>query len=65
MTSYLKLTSEINHISRNSLSVHLIDCLLHSHQIAARRLRRMAGGGSRQGLLDVFEAVSRAASRDV
>ena len=34
--------SEISHVSCNSLSVHLFDSVLHSHQIAARRLRGVA-----------------------
>src|ERR1039457_3037782 len=34
---------EVGHISRNSVSVHLCNSVLHSHQIAARRLRGMAG----------------------
>jgi hypothetical protein len=33
---------KISHISRNSLSVYLPDSVLHSHQIAARRLRGVA-----------------------
>ena len=32
------------HILRNTLSVHLPNSVLHSHQIAARRLCGVAGG---------------------